>query len=62
MWRTITEAVSGGAATSANRIILENYGFAGNLSIGRSAGDSILIQYDGGFAGISAGAVEVFIA
>lgn len=62
LWRTITEAASGGAATSANRIILETYGFAGNLSIGRRAGDSILIQYDGGFAGIGTGAVEVFTA
>ena len=62
LWRTIQTAASGGAATSANRIILENHGFVGNLSIGRRAGDSILIQYDGGFAGITAGAVEVFTA
>ena len=62
LWRTITPAAFGTAATNANRIILENYGFVGNLSIGRRAGDSILIQYDGGFAGITAGAIEVFTA
>ena len=62
LWRTIQTASVGSAATSANRIILDNYGFVGNLSIGRRAGDSILIQYDGGFVGLAAGAVEVFIA
>ena len=62
LWRTITPAAFGTAATIANRIILENYGFVGNLSIGRRTGDSILMQYDGGFAGLAAGAVEVFTA
>ena len=62
LWRTIQTASFGDAANSANRVIIENYGFVGNLSIGRRAGDSILIQYDGGFAGITAGAVEIFTA
>ena len=62
LWRTINPSALAGAANSANRIILESYGLVGNLSIGRRTGDSILIQYDGGFAGITAGAVEVFTA
>ena len=62
LWRTIQTASAGSAATSANRIILANYGFDRNLSIGRRTGDSILMQYDGGFVGIGAGEVEVFIA
>ena len=62
LWRTIQTASVGSAATSADRIILENYGLVGNLSIGRRVGDSILMQYDGGFVGLAAGAVEVFIA
>ena len=63
LWRTdVTLATAGSAATEANRMILQNYGLIGNLSIGRRTGDSILIQYDGGFTGLSAGSIEVFTA
>ena len=63
LWRNnVSLASSGDAATEANRLILQNYGAIGNLSIGRRSGNSVLVQYDGGYAGLATASIEVFTA
>ena len=63
IWRTIPPATEGEAAVIANEIVLETYSFVGNFSIGRrAAGESVLLAYDGGFAGLAGANVEVLTA
>ena len=60
LFRSLAAQAVGDAPSDATCIPLATYGFVGSLRLGRAGGDGVLLAYDGGFASLPAGNVEVW--